>query len=262
MYRYLLVDKGFSAWIGTVYIGYPICLYRYCQPKLRNSKMIVEIWEDVVCPWCYIGERRFRSGLEEFSHRDDVQIIRRSFELDPAAPAKSKQTVTEMLTSKYGLSLEEASKREKQVIDLAAVDGLTIRAERFVANIRDAHRILHLASERGLQAPLAERLFFAHFSEGRDVSEPEVLVQIAGEAGIKENEARAVLAGDAYSAQVDADEREARELGANGVPFFVIDRRCGVSGAQKAETFLQVLEMAWKERTPIQDAKTPNSVRD
>ncbi|MGA2665297.1 MAG: DsbA family oxidoreductase [Nitrososphaerales archaeon] len=223
--------------------------------------MLVEIWEDVVCPWCYIGERRFQSALEGFPHRDDVQIVRRSFELDPAAPGKSGQTVTELLSGKYGLSLEEASRREGEMIRLAAVEGLTIRPERFVANTRDAHRILHLASERGLQAPMAERLFSAYFSEGRDIGDPDALVKIAGEAGIEEDEARAVLAGDAYGAQVDADELQARELGANGVPFFVIDRRYGVSGAQKAETFLRVLETAWKERSRTPASKTPDGAR-
>jgi predicted DsbA family dithiol-disulfide isomerase len=211
--------------------------------------MIVEVWEDIVCPWCYIGERRFESGLEKFSHRGDVEIVRRSFELDPAAPTKSKQTVIEMLSRKYGLSLEEAARRERQVAELAAVEGITIRPERYVANTRDAHRILHLASDQGLQAPLAERLFAAHFSESRDVSDPNVLVQIAGEAGIKEEEARAVLSSDIYKTEVESDENEARELGANGVPFFVIDRRYGISGAQPADVFLQALDTAWKERS-------------
>jgi predicted DsbA family dithiol-disulfide isomerase len=217
--------------------------------------MIVEIWEDVVCPWCYIGERRLKTALGRFSHRDDVEIVRRSFELNPAAPAKSKQTVTAMLTRKYGLSPEEAVRRGKQMAELAAAEGLTMRPDRFVANTRDAHRLLHLASERGLQAPLAERLFSAYFSEGRDVSDPDALVQIAGEAGIEEEEARAALTGHAYLEQVEADEREARELGANGVPFFVIDRRYGISGAQPVEAFLQALEQAWTEGKQVPAAK-------
>jgi predicted DsbA family dithiol-disulfide isomerase len=213
--------------------------------------MIVEIWEDVVCPWCYIGEKRFEIALERFSRRDDVQVVRRSFELDPLAPLRSNQTVIEMLSRKYGLSLEDAARREMQITELAAKEGLTIRPERLVANTRDAHRILHLASERKLQAELVRRLFAAHFSEGRDVSDHDVLAQVALEAGIKESDARAVLASAAYGAQVEADEREARELGANGVPFFLIDRRYGISGAQSADVFLQVLEGAWEERTGV-----------
>jgi predicted DsbA family dithiol-disulfide isomerase len=160
-----------------------------------------------------------------------------------------------MLTRKYGLSPEEAVRRGKQMAELAAAEGLTMRPDRFVANTRDAHRLLHLASERGLQAPLAERLFSAYFSEGRDVSDPDALVQIAGEAGIEEEEARAALTGHAYLEQVEADEREARELGANGVPFFVIDRRYGISGAQPVEAFLQALEQAWTEGKQVPAAK-------
>ena len=235
-------------------IGCPISLYRCNCPKSAACNMIVEIWEDVVCPWCYIGERRFETGLEKFAHKTDVEIIRHRLELDPVAPVKSKQTTTEMLSHKYGMSQEEVGRAEKQIAELAAAEGLTIRPNRFVANTRDAHRLLHLASERGLQAPLAQRLFAAHFSEDRDVSDREVLVRIAGETGIKEEEATALLASDAYKAQVEADEHEAQELGANGVPFFVIDRKYGISGAQSANVFLQALERSWKERTPAKVA--------
>jgi predicted DsbA family dithiol-disulfide isomerase len=219
--------------------------------------IVVEIWEDVVCPWCYIGERRFEVGLERFPHRDDVRVVRRSLELDPFAPSKGGLTVIKMLSDKYGLSAEEAARAERRVAELADVEGLTIRPERFVANTRDAHRLLHFASERGLQAPLARRLFASYFSEGRDISDHDALARIAGEAEIKEDDARRVLASGAYAAQVEADEREARELGVNGVPFFVIDRRYGISGAQSSAVLLQALERAWVERTSAPAADVP-----
>jgi predicted DsbA family dithiol-disulfide isomerase len=217
--------------------------------------MVVEIWEDIVCPWCYIGERRFEIGLGGFSHRDEVQVVRRSFELDPSAPAGNKQSVIELLRSKYGLSAEEAERSGQRIAELARGLGLTVRPDRFVANTHDAHRLLHLASERGLQAQLAIKLFAAHFSEGKDVSDHDVLVEAAVEAGVGKDEARKVLETDAYEAQVEADQRKARDLGVHGVPYFVVDRRYAVSGAQPPEIFLEVLETAWNEKASIPTAK-------
>jgi predicted DsbA family dithiol-disulfide isomerase len=208
----------------------------------------VEIWSDVVCPWCYIGKRRFERGLAAFEHRDDVQVVWRSFELDPRAPKSSEEDPAERLARKYGMSVEEARAAQARVAGLAAEEGLAYRLDLArPANTFDAHRLLHLAAERGVQGAAEERLFAAHFTEGRPLGDPETLVALAAEAGVDEAEAREVLGGDAYAEAVAADEREATELGITGVPFFVIDRRYGISGAQPAELIQRALDQAWSE---------------
>ena len=217
---------------------------------MNSIIMIVEVWEDVVCPWCYLGDNRFEAALAKFAHRDEVKVTRRSFELDPAAPLKSSQTIVQLLSSKYGISLEEAEQREKQLSETAASEGLTIRPDRVPVNTRDAHRLLHLAADHGHQDTLAKLLFAAYFAKGEVVSDKDTLVRIASEAGIDTDEARDILRTDAYGKEVAADENEARALGANGVPFYVFDRRYGISGAQPTEVFLQALEQAWKESAP------------
>jgi predicted DsbA family dithiol-disulfide isomerase len=210
--------------------------------------MQVEIWSDVVCPWCYLGKRRFEQALASFEHGDEVEVVYRSFELDPtAAPGVTTPTVG-MLTKKYGLSATEADAAQRQMEDRAAQDGLEFHMDGLVSgNTRDAHRLLQLAKDRGQQAELAERLHRAYFTEGRSIFDADSLTELAAEAGLDRAEAMAVLAGDAYADAVEADEAMAHSLGANGVPFFVIDRRYGISGAQPAPALAQALEQAWAE---------------
>ncbi|MEU9142996.1 DsbA family oxidoreductase [Streptomyces sp. NPDC048349] len=212
--------------------------------------MRVEIWSDIACPWCYIGKARFTKGLAEFAHRDEVEIVFRSFELDPNGPKGVTAPVLEMLAKKYGRTLEEARAMEEHVAASARAEGLTYRTDgRDHGNTFDIHRLLHLAAARGRQEELLDLAFVAHFGEERSVFDPEVLVALAVEAGLDGAEARAVLAdGSAYAAEVRADEREAAELGANAVPFFVLDRRYGISGGQPAEVFTRALEQAWAGR--------------
>jgi predicted DsbA family dithiol-disulfide isomerase len=184
--------------------------------------MQVEIWSDVVCPWCYLGKRYFEQALERFPHRDEVEVIYRSFELDPSAPPGVTTPTVETLAGKYGMGLEQAREAQRQMEQRAAQAGLTFRMEDLRSgNTRDAHRLLQLAGARGKGPELAERL-------DRD-------------------QALAVLAGDQYAQAVEADEQVAYSLGVTGVPFFVIDRRYGISGAQPAETITQVLERVWAE---------------
>lgn len=212
--------------------------------------MRVEIWSDVVCPWCYIGKRRFETALARFPQGEDVEVRWRSFQLDPRAPRRSHESTVDLLRRKYGLSPEDAARREEEVEELAAAEGLVIRPDRVPANTFDAHRLLHLAAERGRQDALQERLFAAYFAEGEVVSDRDTLLRLAQEAGLEEKAARLVLEGDAYAEAVEADATEARTLGARGVPFFVLGRRYAVSGAQPAELFLRALERAWAERPP------------
>ncbi|MGW4033497.1 DsbA family oxidoreductase [Streptomyces sp. NPDC004838] len=216
--------------------------------------MRVEIWSDIACPWCYIGKARFEKGLAEFAHRDQVEVVHRSFELDPNRAKGDTGSVVDMLAAKYGRTREEVRAMEENVASNARAEGLGYRTEgRDHGSTFDIHRLLHLARAHGRQGELLNLAYRANFAEERSVYDPEVLVALAVEAGLDEGEAREVLAGDRYADDVRADEREAAELGANGVPFFVFDRRYGVSGGQPAELFTQALEQAWKGReiTPI-----------
>ncbi len=209
---------------------------------------MIEIWSDVVCPWCYIGKRRFESALERFDHRDDVTVTWRSFELDPTAERDPQGTAAERLASKYGMSVEEAAARQAQVAELAAAEGLEYHMERTRGgNTFDAHRLIQLASERGVQDAAKERLMRGYFTEGERIDDPDALVRLVAEAGVDAGEARAVLASDRYADAVREDEELARRMGINGVPYFVLGRRYGVSGAQPAELLLQALDQSWAE---------------
>ncbi|MFG2331389.1 DsbA family oxidoreductase [Streptomyces sp. NPDC048604] len=212
--------------------------------------MRVEIWSDIACPWCYIGKARFEKGLAAFAHRDDVEVVHRSFELDPHRAKGDTGPVLEMLAKKYGRTLDEARAMEEHVAANARSEGLEYRTDgRDHGNTFDIHRLLHLARERGRQNELLDLAYRANFAEERSVFDDETLIGLAVEAGLDEAEARAVLADPAaYADAVRADEREAAELGANSVPFFVLDRRYGVSGGQPAELFTQALEQAWESR--------------
>ena len=210
--------------------------------------MQVEIWSDVVCPWCYLGKRRFEQALAEFEHRDDVQVVYRSFELDPDAPAGATTPTVELLADKYGMSPAQASQAQREMEERAAGDGLTFRlGDLRRGNTRDAHRVIQLAKDRGRQEAVVERLHKAYFTDQDSVFDHEALTRLAVEAGLDGDEVASVLAGNAYSEHVDTDEEMARALGASGVPLFVIDRKYGVSGAQPADTISGVLERAWAE---------------
>jgi predicted DsbA family dithiol-disulfide isomerase len=210
--------------------------------------MQVEIWSDVVCPWCYLGKRYFEQALERFPHRDEVEVIYRSFELDPSAPPGVTTPTVETLAGKYGMGLEQAREAQRQMEQRAAQAGLTFRMEDLRSgSTRDAHRLLQLAGARGKGAELAERLHRAYFTDQASIFDHASLAGFAADVGLDRDEALAVLAGDQYAQAVEADEQVAYSLGVTGVPFFVIDRRYGISGAQPAETITQVLERVWAE---------------
>ncbi|MFJ7963977.1 DsbA family oxidoreductase [Streptomyces sp. NPDC096324] len=221
--------------------------------------MRVEIWSDIACPWCYVGKARFEKALDAFPHRDEVEVVHRSFELDPGRAKGDIQPVITMLTKKYGMSEAQAQAGEENLGTQAAAEGLAYRTrDRDHGNTFDMHRLLHLAKARGRQDELIGLFCEANFAQERTVfGDDERLVELAVAAGLDADEARGVLADPAaYADDVRADEREAAELGANGVPFFVLDRTYGVSGAQPAEVFAQALSQAWGERpalTLIQD---------
>ena len=215
--------------------------------------MKVEIWSDVVCPWCFIGKRRFEAALERFEHRDDVEVVWRSFELDPSAPTTGTPGgQTERLAAKYGTTLDGARQMQRRVADAAAGEGLDFNMDVAVpANTVDAHRVIHLAQGAGLQAAMKERLLKAHFTDGEAVGETDTLVRLATEVGLDAGAVRSMLDGDELTDAVRSDESEARALGISGVPFFVIDRRYGVSGAQPSEHLLEALQTAWADSHPL-----------
>jgi predicted DsbA family dithiol-disulfide isomerase len=209
--------------------------------------VIIEVWSDVVCPWCYIGKRRLESALTEFPH--EVEVVWRSFQLDPGAPVVPTETVAESLGRKYGGGPEAGARMIDNVEAVAAEEGLVYRlhaAQR--ANTVDAHRVLHLALEQGgptLQGAVKEALLAAYFTEARNVADHAVLRDVAVGAGVDPGRVNAVLASAEYRDEVYADIEQAQAYGASGVPFFVIDRKYGISGAQAAETFLHALPTAY-----------------
>lgn len=210
--------------------------------------MRVEIWSDVVCPWCYIGKRRFERALDSFAHAGEVGVTYRSFELNPSAPKDRTTPTAGMLASKYGMSADRARDAQRQMEERAAGEGLTFRmADLRSGNTRDAHRLLHLAKDKDLQGKLVERLHRGYFTEQLSIFDHAALTRLAVEAGLDRNEVADVLASDAYEPAVETDEAMARSLGVTGVPFFVIDRRYAFSGAQPAEAMSQLLDEVWAE---------------
>jgi predicted DsbA family dithiol-disulfide isomerase len=207
--------------------------------------MNVEIWSDVVCPWCYIGKRRFESALARYEHRDEVVIEWKSFELDPHAPSGVPISLVEALASKYGRTRAEAQQMLNSTTATAAGEGLEYQFERAVrANTFNAHQAIHLAASHGRQGELEERLFRAYFTEGANVDDVATLVALAGEVGLDADEVHSALDEQKFADAVRSDEAEATALGISAVPFFVFDRTYGVSGAQPADTLLEVLRRA------------------
>ena len=210
--------------------------------------MRVDIWSDVVCPWCYIGKARFEQALSDFTHRDEVEVVFRSFELDPDYPKDERETAVSMLIRKYGIPEAQARAADARVAGLAAAEGLGFDSGRRVGNTFDTHRVTHLGREKGVQQELITAVNEAYFAQGRKVFDREVITEVAAGAGLSASAVRDVLDGDAYADAVRQDELEARQLGISGVPFFVFDMALGVSGAQPAETFTSALNQAWARR--------------
>jgi predicted DsbA family dithiol-disulfide isomerase len=213
-------------------------------------ELLVEVWSDIACPWCYVGKRRLEGALDRFPHRDAVRVVWRAFELDPAAPPirDASASYAERLAKKYRTSVAQADGMLRRMTDVAAADGLSFHFDRVRSgNTFDAHRVLHLARERGVQDAVKERFLRAYMTEGEPIGDRETLVRLASEAGLQADEVRAALAGDDHGAAVRADEDEARSLGITGVPFFAVAGRFAVSGAQPVEVLLDALSRAWEQ---------------
>jgi len=214
--------------------------------------MKVEIWSDIMCPFCYIGKRKFENALKQFADRETVEVKWRSFELDPNMQAVPGQSIHEMLAERKGVSVEEGKQMNDYMGNVAAEVGLHYDFDRMIpTNTFLAHRFLHLASAHGLQDAAEERVFAAYFAEGKDVGDLATLAQLGAEIGLYAAEVTRTLETDAYTQQVRLDEYEAQQVGVRGVPFFVFNDKYAVSGAQPTELFLEVLEKVRSEEKPV-----------
>jgi protein disulfide-isomerase len=224
--------------------------------ELETPKMKVEIWSDIMCPFCYIGKRNYESALDRFEAKNQVEVEWRSFQLDPTIPKNlpSKENVYQYLADKKGISYEQSAKMHERVIEMAKNAGLDYRFDKaIVANSFDAHRLIQLAKTKGLGDAAEERLFRAYFTEGKDFGDHEILISIGKEMGIPEEEIKSALVSGDYAEKVNEDIQEAGEIGVQGVPFFVFNRKYAVSGAQPPEYFLQALNQSfgeWKKANP------------
>jgi len=215
----------------------------------------VEIWSDIACPWCYVGKRRFEAALAAYEHREEVTVTWRSFELDPHAPAQRDEDGATHLAQKYGMSRAEALAMQARMTETAAGDGLRFRFD--IArggNTFDAHRIVHLAAAHGAQEAMQERIMRAYLSEGELISDDATLERLALEVGLPGDEVRDVLSCDRFAAEVREDERTAARIGISAVPFFVVDRAIGASGAHPPEQLLELLRQARAANAPAQVA--------
>lgn len=213
-------------------------------------KLRVDVWSDVACPWCYIGKRRIEAAIARMPSPADVEVVWRSFQLDPEAPRvrRARTSYAGRLARKYGAPLEQANAMVARMTSLGAADGLSLRFDLVrPGNTFDAHRVLHLARDRGVHAAVKERLLRAYFTEGEALGNRRTLARLSAEAGLDPDEVRRVLAGDAFADAVRADEDEARQLGIHAVPFFGLGGVYGVSGAQPVDVLHDALMQAWAE---------------
>ncbi|KYG29397.1 DsbA family oxidoreductase [Alkalihalobacillus trypoxylicola] len=229
--------------------------------------MKVEIWSDVACPFCYIGERKFEEALKDFSDRDQVEIEFKSFQLDPNAKKNTDLSMDQVLAKKYRVSEEQAKNMNAQVADTAKMVGLSFQMDKIKpTNTLDAHRLSHYAKEKGKMKEMMERLLKAYFTEGLNVGDHETLVSLAEEVGFQGEDVLSFLRGNQYADVVIAEQQEGSGLGVQGVPFFVFDRKYAVSGAQDPKAFLEVLEKVKSEQEPkltvLSDKEEGNACSD
>ena len=210
--------------------------------------MKVDIWSDVRCPFCYIGKKKFEAALRKFPQRDKVKVNWRSFELDPHIETTPAVNVIDHLAAVKGISPAQAEGMHQYVTGVAREVGLDFNFEKsVVANSFNAHRLIQLAQKKGLAEKAEEELFKAQFIDGKNIDDKEILLKIGQTIGINEKEVEEMLNSDSFSREVKQDEIQARSLGINGVPFFLLDDKYAVSGAQSTDVFLQALERVWKE---------------
>lgn len=218
--------------------------------------MNIEVWSDFVCPFCYIGKRTLENTLDTFEHKDQVNVTYKSYELDPQARNETDVSYTESLAKNKGMSLDQVNQMLASVTERAKEVGLDYNFDIMKqSNTFDAHRLMKYAETQGKGNEYNERLLKAHFEEGQQVGDHDTLVQLASEVGLDEEASREVLESEQFTKEVRLDQAEAHQIGVQGVPFFVVDRKYGISGAQPEEVFTQALNQIWEEdhqTTPLQ----------
>ncbi len=218
---------------------------------MEQNKLKIEIWSDVMCPFCYIGRRRFEAALQQFEHKNNIAVTWKSFQLDPEMRSEPGKTIHEYLAERKGFSLERSQQIHQQMTAQAAELGLVYDFDKAViANSFDAHRFSHLAKANGVQDAAEEALFKAYFTDGKDISNHETLIALGQQIGLDPAVVKQTLESDQYSDEVRQDIYEAQQIGARGVPFFVLGDKYAVSGAQATETFLGALNQTWNEVMP------------
>jgi predicted DsbA family dithiol-disulfide isomerase len=222
-----------------------------------ENKMKVEVWSDIMCPFCYIGKRNYEAGLKQFADSNNIEIIWKSFQLDPTIPQETDGTenVYEYLAARKGMSYEQSVHMHDSVVATAKKAGLEYNFDKAViANSFNAHRMIQLAKTKGLGDAAEERLFYAYFTEGKNFGNTDILIGLGKDIGLTESEVKTALTDDAYAYKVTHDIQEAQQLGVRGVPFFVFDRKYAISGAQPPQAFLETLERSfseWRKENPV-----------
>lgn len=210
--------------------------------------MKIEIWSDIACPFCYIGKRKIEKAISKFEHGDQVEIEWKSFQLNPDQVTQPDQNPLELLAQMKGWSLEQTKEMMGSVTQMAADEGLEYHLDKtVVANTKKAHRLLHLAKSVGKGDELKERLLKAHFTDALNVDDDAVLLKLGEDVGLDAAAIQEVLTSDKFDNEVDQDIYESRQVGVRGVPFFVLDRKYGISGAQPDAVFDDTLQKAWAE---------------
>jgi predicted DsbA family dithiol-disulfide isomerase len=216
----------------------------------KTQEMKIDIWSDVRCPFCYIGKRRFEKALEQFPNRKDVKVEWHSFELDPGMKTDTSTNIYDYLARTKRVSREASVDMHRQVNEMARSVGLDYNFDiTVVANSFDAHRLIQLAKVHGLGDAAEERLFRAYFTEGKDISDHLTLIILGDEIGLDGKLVHEMLGSDTFADEVRYEQRQAREIGINGVPFFIINDRYAVSGAQPSGVFLEALEKGWRDHS-------------
>lgn len=227
-----------------------------------TTKMKVEVWSDIMCPFCYIGKRNYEAGLKQFADTNNIEIIWKSFQLDPNIPEAVEENVYQYLADRKGMSYEQSVQMHESVIATAKQAGLDYNFDKAViANSFNAHRMIQMAKTKGLGDAAEERLFYAYFTEGKNFGNTDVLVELGKDIGLKEVEVQTALTDDTYAYKVRQDVEEAQQLGVRGVPFFVFDRKYAISGAQPPAAFLETLEKSfseWRKEHPASPFEVSN----
>jgi predicted DsbA family dithiol-disulfide isomerase len=213
-----------------------------------SNKMIVEIWSDVMCPFCYIGKRQFEKALSQFEHKNEVEVVWRSFELNPSVKTDTNLSVIQYLSTNKGIPLEEAKSMADYATNMAKSVDLEYHFEKaVVANSFKAHQFVHFAKEFGKQSIAEEALFKAYFTDGKNTDDTKILLSLATEIGLDSKKLEKALTNGTFAKAVKADELKAQQLGINGVPFFYMNESIQLSGAQDSKEFLKALNKAYKE---------------